>query len=248
MSWKITFCQQIGNRHKQNQDALFNGKEVIQTALKKAERIVLDDEKYYFGIADGISNSPKSQNASRFVMESLANCNKLTISWLKQVQFELSEKLAEQYLGSSTTFVGCELIESGKFKILNVGDSRAYKITAKSEWIQLSFDHIVLNEIAPNIKENSGSEYANIYRCLSDCLVADYEYDNFNVFSQEHSLEEGESLLLCSDGFSDYLSQALRDKIWQKYPTNQQRLTICRKMVKKHRLYDDFSVVVCERI
>lgn len=248
MSWKITFCQQIGNRHKQNQDALFNGKTVIQAPLKKAESILLEGEKYYLGIADGISNSPKSHYASRFVMESLADCPQLTVQWLKQTQFELSKKLAEKYLGSSTTFVGCELMASGEFKILNVGDSRAYKITANGEWIQLSFDHSVLNEIAPDVQGNNTTKYASFYRCLSDCLVADYEYDNFNVFSQAYLLEKGESILLCSDGFSDYISEALRDKIWQQYPTNQQRLTICRKMVKKHRLYDDFSVVICERI
>lgn len=246
-NWHITFCQQIGSNKKHNQDALFNGEQVFQYKLKKAETIFLAKDPIILGIADGISSSPQSQLASRFVMEQLAPCQSLNTQWLRKVQKQLSQALADRYLGASTTFVGAEISTSGKGKILNVGDSRAYKITTTGEWLQLSFDHALLAEMQAQQLAQSEIEYASIYHILSDYLVADDTDSDFKIYFAEFQLQQGESLLLCSDGLTNYISEQQRKLIWQKYPTTQQRLTVCRKLLKNHRLYDDFSVVVCER-
>ena len=58
----------------------------------------------------------------------------------------------------------------------------------------------------------------------------------------------GESLLLCSDGLSDALSEEIREKIWQQYDNDKSRLTVFRKLIAKQRVYDDMSVVVCKVI
>ncbi|MEG9498427.1 PP2C family protein-serine/threonine phosphatase [Mannheimia indoligenes] len=246
MPFQITFCQQAGNKHKKNQDALFNGKAVYQWQLKNAESDMLNHEKVIFGVADGVSHSPQSQLASRFLMERLSECQELNSLWLRATQFALCEKYATSHFGISSTFVGCELHANGKVKILNVGDSRAYKITASGEWQQLSVDHTVLNEMKMQGLAQDSAEYASIYRALSDCIIADVEAADFRIHSAEFQLEKGESILLCSDGLHDYLDLKQLEMIWQRYPNNIERLQVCRKMVKKHRLYDDLSVVVCE--
>lgn len=246
MPFQLTFCQQAGNKHKKNQDALFNGKAVYQWQLKNAESDMLNHEKVIFGVADGVSHSPQSQLASRFLMEQLSKCQALNSTWLRATQLALCEKYAASYFGISSTFVGCELHANGKGKILNVGDSRAYKITANGEWQQLSEDHTVLNEMKMQGLAQYSVEYASIYRALSDCIIADIDAADFRIHSAECWLEKGESILLCSDGLHDYLTPQQLAMIWQHSPSNAERLQICRKMVKKHRLYDDLSVVVCE--
>lgn len=248
MKWEITFCQQMGSNHKQNQDALFNGKDVYQYRLKKAETFYLESEKVIVGIADGVSNSPKPQLASRFLMEKLSDCRELNSRWLRQIQFELSETLAKNYLGSSATFVGAECDKFGNVKIINVGDSKAYKITQQGEWVKLSIEHTILSDIAQQNESNDPENYAQIYRGLSDCITADYTSDDFRIFSQVYQLEKGDSLLLCSDGFIDDLSEDLRKKIWENYSNNKDRLTISRKIVKKMKEYDDFSVIICKQV
>ncbi|WP_236929251.1 hypothetical protein [Glaesserella parasuis] len=77
MTFTITFCQQAGKDKLKNQDALFNGNSVFQYQLKKAETIELNAEKIMLGVADGVSSSPKSHYASRFMMEQLAQCQQL---------------------------------------------------------------------------------------------------------------------------------------------------------------------------
>ncbi|MDO9797243.1 protein phosphatase 2C domain-containing protein [Glaesserella parasuis] len=246
MTFTITFCQQAGKDKLKNQDALFNGNSVFQYQLKKAETIELNAEKIMLGVADGVSSSPKSYYASRFMMEQLAQCQQLSSAWLRQAQQALSQTLSSRYLGSATTFVACELTQDGKCKIINVGDSRAYKITAEGEWQQLSVDHTILNEMQQQGLADKQTVYSGLYNGLSDCLVADENETAFRIAVAETELVQGEAILLCSDGLSHYLHSDLLNKIWQQFLCNQERLTICRKMVKKHRYYDDFSVIICQ--
>ncbi|HHF1027442.1 TPA: protein phosphatase, partial [Haemophilus influenzae] len=47
---------------------------------------------------------------------------------------------------------------------------------------------------------------------------------------------------------TDGLSDEMREKIWQKYPDDKYRLTVCRKMIEKQSFSDDLSVVCCHSI
>ncbi|WP_303819004.1 PP2C family serine/threonine-protein phosphatase [Actinobacillus minor] len=246
MTFTITFCQQVGKGKLKNQDALFNSNSVFQYQLKKAETIELSAEKIILGVADGVSSSPKSHYASRFMMDQLAQCQHFSSAWLRQMQQALSETLANRYLGSATTFVACEVNQNGECKIINVGDSRAYKITVQGEWQQLSVDHTILNEMQEQGLADRKIAYSRMYNGLSDCLVVDANETEFRIAVTETVLAQGEAILLCSDGLSHYLSSDLLKKIWKQFSSNQERLTICRKMVKKHRYYDDFSAILCQ--
>ncbi|MEE3608331.1 PP2C family protein-serine/threonine phosphatase [Avibacterium paragallinarum] len=246
MPFQLTFCQQAGNDKKHNQDALFNGVNVYQWKLKNAENVILYEDTVIFGIADGVSNSPKPQLASRFLMEQLSQCQLLSSAWLRDIQNKLSERYAQSYFGTSSTFVGCELYADGSGKIVNTGDSRAYKITINGEWQQLSFDHTILAEMQAQGLADEQTEYAAMYQGLSDCISANFDEADFRIHIATFQLAKGESILLCSDGLHNYITPIQIKQIWQKYPNSIERLQICRKMVKKHRTYDDFSVILCE--
>ena len=62
---EITFCQQIGSNNRHNQDALFNGEAVFQYKLKTAEKRLENRPHFIVGVADGISNSNRSEKASK---------------------------------------------------------------------------------------------------------------------------------------------------------------------------------------
>ena len=99
-----------------------------------------------------------------------------------------------------------------------------------------------LLELSPHQKEE---DFATIYDGVSSCLVADYSEFQDKIFYQEIEIKQGESLLLCSDGLTDWLSDEMREKIWQKYPDDKARLTVCRKMIEKQSFSDDLSVIIC---
>lgn len=243
MPFQLTFCQQVGSFHKKNQDALFNGKAVYQWQYKNAESDMLEANKVMFGIADGVSHSSQSQLASRFLMGRLSECQELNSTWLRATQFALCEKYAAVHFGIGSTFVSCELHANGKGKILNVGDSRAYKITAQGQWQQLSVDHTMLTEMRQQGVVDEHTQYASIYNGLTDCLIADFEADDFRIHTAEFQLEKGESILLCSDGLHDRISSERLNWLWQQSQDNCVRLHFLQRFIKKS---DDFSVVIVE--
>ena len=94
----------------------------------------------------------------------------------------------------------------------------------------------------PDKKEE---DFATIYGGVSSCLVADYFEFQDKIFYQEVEIQQGESLLLCSDGLTDGLSAEVREKIWKQYDNDKSRLTVCRKLIKKQKFYDDLSAIIC---
>ena len=243
---EITFCQQIGSNKRHNQDALFNGKVVFQYKLKTAEKRLENRPHFIVGVADGISNSNRPEKASKLAMQLLSKMESLSRQMIYDLQSSLSEELAEDYFGSATTFVAAEIDQTAhKAKILSVGDSRAYLIDAQGKWQQITQDHSILSELLADFPDKKEEDFATIYGGVSSCLVADYSEFQDKIFYQEIEIQQGESLLLCSDGLTDGLSAEVREKIWKQYDNDKSRLTVCRKLVEKQGGYDDLSVVAC---
>ena len=179
-------------------------------------------------------------------MSALQKIETLSRNTISYLQDKLSEQLADTYFGSATTFVAAEIDQvNQKAKIVSVGDSRAYIIDEAGKWRQITKDHSILSELLELSPHQKEDDFATIYGGVSSCLVADYSEFQDKIFYQEIEIKQGESLLLCSDGLTDGLSDEMREKIWQKYPYDKARLTVCRKMIDKQSFSDDLSVVVC---
>ena len=246
---EITFCQQIGSKKRHNQDALFNGEAVFQYKLKTAEKRLENRPHFIVGVADGISNSNRSEKASKLAMQLLSKMESLSRQTIYDLQSSLSAELAEDYFGSETTFVAAEIDQiTRKAKILSVGDSRAYLIDAQGKWQQITQDHSILSELLADFPDKKEEDFATIYGGVSSYLVADYSKFQDKIFYQEIEIQQGESLLLCSDGLTDGLSVEVREKIWKQYDNDKSRLTVYRKLVAKQVFYDDLSVVCCHFI
>ena len=243
---EITFCQQIGSNKRHNQDALFNGEAVFQYKLKMAEKRLENRPHFIVGVADGISNSNRPEKASKLAMQLLSQMESISRQTIYDLQSSLSAELAEDYFGSATTFVAAEIDQTAhKAKILSVGDSRAYLIDTQGNWLQITQDHSILSELLVDFPDKKEEDFATIYGGVSSCLVADYSEFQDKIFYLEIEIQQGESLLLCSDGLTDGLSAEVREKIWKQYDNNKSRLTVCRKLIAKQGFYDDLSVVIC---
>ena len=246
---EITFCQQIGSNKRHNQDALFNGEAVFQYKLKTAEKRLENRPHFIVGVADGISNSNRPEKASKLAMQLLSQMESISRQTIYDLESSLSAELAEDYFGSATTFVAAEIDQiTRKAKILSVGDSRAYLIDAQGNWQQITQDHSILSELLADFPDKKEEDFATIYGGVASCLVADYSEFQDKIFYQEIEIQQGESLLLCSDGLTDGLSAEVRENIWKQYDNDTSRLTVCRKLIEKQRFYDDLSAICCHFI
>ncbi|WP_439259744.1 PP2C family protein-serine/threonine phosphatase [Lonepinella sp. BR2930] len=245
-TYSITYCQSA--QRFVCHDALLTGVELCQVLRRepqKAKTVTFEKENPIIAIADGLSTTSKCFKASRYWIEWLKDdCTHLTDQWIRQV-FEYYCSYFPKPWGTTTTLVSAQLFEKGKVRILNIGDSRAYKITELGEFIQLSYDHTMLNELLtayPEVDPNIVCE--EIKYMLSDCLVADRAARNFTIFNQEYQLKPNETLLLCSDGLTAFLKSEQLSEIWQSYSTNEQRLQAYQDKLTQPEIKEDLSIVV----
>lgn len=108
-----------------------------------------------------------------------------------------------EYQGMGTTVVAV-LFDNHEGVVGHIGDSRAYKFR-DGELIQITEDHSLVNEL---VKNNQISEEEALMHprrnVVTRALGTDPEVD---VELDLVTLEDGEIILLCSDGLSDYVTK-----------------------------------------
>lgn len=110
---------------------------------------------------------------------------------------------SEAYAGMGTTLVAATVVDETVY-VANVGDSRLYKIGATME--QITEDHSLVEEMV-RMGEISKEEARNhpkkniITKAIG--VTEDVEPDYFDT-----RLEQGECLLLCSDGLSNMIEDS----------------------------------------
>lgn len=120
------------------------------------------------------------------------------------VAYEYSH-FGEEFSGMGTTIVGGVVRKNGKAYLVNVGDSRAYLISGKSVTItQVTRDHSLVEELVECgviTKEQARTHPQKnlITRALGS--EAHVESDFFEL-----NLQSGDTLLLCSDGLSNVMT------------------------------------------
>lgn len=244
---EVAYFQMVGQGKARNQDALFAGVEVKFAKLNKARLVEVPSSGFCLAVADGVSNSPSSHLASRFWLQKIAETplDKIGARDFFERNFEqFCEEISPVAYGSSTTLAGVVIDECGACRFFNIGDSRIYLIDNAGKFTQLSHDHTVLNDmIAEGLAKPDGN-YASMYNALSQCLIADSEEYDFSVYRAKCTLKPGESLLLCTDGFTNELDDETLSKLWQCGDGLCEKLETLRQAVKACVGYDDCSVVV----
>ncbi len=120
------------------------------------------------------------------------------------VAYEYSQ-FDEAFNGMGTTIVGGVIKGNGNGYIINVGDSRAYHISCRSNTIyQITRDHSLVEDLVEYgaiTKEQARSHPQKnvITRALGSEAQVEADYYEF-------TLQNGDVLLLCSDGLSNIVS------------------------------------------
>lgn len=144
------------------------------------------------------------------------------------VAYEYSQ-FDEAYNGMGTTIVGGVIKDNGNGYIINVGDSRAYHVSRRTDSIyQITRDHSLVEELvefgAITKEEAKTHPQRNVItRALGS--APDVEADFF-----EFTLQRGDVLLLCSDGLSNIVSDL---EILDYVKEYQEPELICRALMSK---------------
>jgi serine/threonine protein phosphatase PrpC len=176
-----------------------------------------------FVVSDGMGGEAHGEVASAMAVEGVANhclaaANNLSLpffgerrpefgektnrlaSALRQANRTIHEAAAQnrQHSGMGATLVAA-WIEEQRLSLAHVGDSRAYLLRAGALQ-QLTHDHsLVAEQVRQGILTPQEAETSNLRSVLTRALGP---HEEAQVDLNEHALQEGDTLLLCTDGLT----------------------------------------------
>ena len=166
------------------------------------------------------SRLPRNADYKRILEDACAEAN--------GVAYEYSH-FDEDFDGMGTTIVGGVIKNNGNGYIINVGDSRAYLISRRTGSIrQITRDHSLVEELveAGAITAEQARTHPRknvITRALGSEASVQCDYFTF-------TLQNGELLLLCSDGLSNIVSDLEMLEYARQFPTPEE---LCRALMSK---------------
>jgi protein phosphatase len=105
--------------------------------------------------------------------------------------------------GMGTTMVAAVVSESGKVQILNIGDSRAYRV-GRDSIVKVTRDHSLVEDLVYRGKITPEEARTHPQKNLITRALGAEEKARADLYELE--LQEGEFLLLCTDGLSNTLT------------------------------------------
>ncbi len=197
----------IGEKRRINQDYVFY------------EVNAIGNLPNLFIVADGMGGHNAGDYASRFCVEFFSEYIRksditspiaLMEEAIKETNDRLYEKSKQQidYEGMGTTFVVATIFGNEMY-VANIGDSRLYVIS--KEIRQITEDHSLVQAMVKNgeLDQDEAKTHPNkniITRALGTNETA--QPDFFEV-----ELEEGDMVLMCSDGLTNMLDDSIIERI-----------------------------------
>jgi len=181
--------------------------DVIPTQMRRA---LVDKERTIFG-----EKNPNFSDETNFLASSIRFAN--------QVIFEAARKYP-QNSGMATTVVSV-LVKDDAIVYCNVGDSRIY-LRRNGEMKQLTNDHsLVMEQLRRGLITKDQAEKSEYKNILVRALGPNQDVE---VDMQEMPAQEGDLLILCSDGLTHMTEDSA---IFAKIKDDQAPEEICEKLV-----------------
>lgn len=187
----------IGQKRTINQDSIFISKEKIGKLPN------------LFIVADGMGGHKAGDVASKTSVELFVefvtntdmtdpvNIIDAAIKQANDKVFEMAENNSD-YVGMGTTFVVASVI-GDKVYIANVGDSRLYLIN--NDIVQITRDHSLVEEMVSLGELERNEARTHLKKNIITRAVGVEESVVADIFQID--IQEGDKLLLCSDGLSN---------------------------------------------
>lgn len=239
--YSIAYCSIKGDRRKINEDAILIQKDIFSDSDGYIE--IDTKENILLAVADGMGGYAKGNVAAYTVLHHLANKKPKDahsfIGALIETKDVLEDIASKENITLGTAFTGV-LCENGNCLIVSVGDCRVYKVSSDKSML-LSKDHTLINhlkEIDFDIDEQIIEKQKNF---LTSAITGGTDNDNFEIFQKSFSLEKGEKLVLCSDGFWNVFEKDIIKITQSKEP-----IKYMKKFIKGRGIDDDCSVIILQ--
>lgn len=253
---EIAFTQHRGHVVRQQQDALLVDGNIYQSGNLPACRLEAVGTSGMCALADGVASSPVPQRASHAVLAALRTIEDPAISWLqdgwigprlirRHVHARLCQQLARdrRSRGAATTLALLQW-RGNRFSLVNVGDSRVYRMGEDGHWERLSRDHTWYQTMLDRGELTPGQFVGQLYHDLEHMLIADDTEDDFAVHWRQVVCAAGDTFLLCTDGLHDTLGETRLAELYRPDCPLDQQATVYREAVLGAGAPDNISLIL----
>ncbi|NLC34758.1 MAG: Stp1/IreP family PP2C-type Ser/Thr phosphatase [Erysipelothrix sp.] len=214
------------------------------------------DDNTLMLVCDGIGGSKAGEIASltaiKFMAHAFSHTTNFTTVISAKLWLEKNLRLANdevalfaeqnlEYEGMGTTLVGAMIFNQYTI-IINIGDSRAY-ILKDNTLKQVTQDHSLVNELLNNGQITSDEiDFHPQRNVLTNALgIAS------NVRIDLLEVNQYDTLLLCSDGLSGYVSESIIERILNQVGNVEVHLNQLIQVAHEAGGYDNITVILAER-
>jgi len=229
------------------------------------DRILIDEDLGVFIVADGMGGHRHGELAAelaistlRYYIESSRNLRELT--WPFGYNFDLSFEAnrlvtgillanrqiwkragdGPEYAGMGSTIVAA-LVNGSRATVANVGDSRGY-LFRDGKLSQVTFDDTWLNVV---LRRDPGDEEQYRNHPMRDVLTqAAGSQNDVEVHTVDVALENGDALLLCSDGLYGVVEEDGIAAVLRSGESVQQSVVRLREAARAGGGPDNISCIV----
>ena len=194
-----------------------------------------------FVVADGLgghmSGEVASRNVVEYIIDNYANIedieNSIMHNIIRDVNSEVYNlKISDKSYGNMASTVVAAFLKNGRFNYFNVGDSRLYyfrngKIILQSKDHSVTQACVDLGEI-----RREDMRFHDDRNKLTKAIGLTEDIKIVNVFNSME-LFENDAILMCTDGFWEYVLEKEMEKTLKKSETPQQWLDAMLKKLSK---------------
>lgn len=175
-------------------------------------------------LADGMGGLTKGDEASKDLCKSIRNAvieGKISEQELTQEIQKINDRYYTQYKntgersGTTVTLIQVNL-ETGDYIVLHAGDSRGYLLKQSGAKHQLTEDHTAYNKYIKEGKDLSTMSRLEILKATSKLTRCVGATELFSLDKNKGVLDEGDKILLASDGFWHGINGAIREENMRK--------------------------------
>lgn len=253
---KIAFTQHCGLLSQQQQDALLVGGDIHQSPNLPARLLVIEGTSGLCALADGVASSPCPQRARPAVLEALNTMDSRQETWLqdgwigprlirRHVHAQLCQQLARdrRTRGAASTLALLQW-RGNRCSLVNVGDSRVYRIDRDGRWERRSRDHTYFESMVERGEIARDQSVGQLYHDLEHMLMADEEEDAFAVHWRQLDSAPGGTFLLCTDGLHDTLGEAQLAALYRSERPLREQAAAYREAVLHAGAPDNVSLIL----
>lgn len=252
-NFAVSMFSAIGNTRKMNQDNFYINGQIGHNPLQTKISSVGNCESGVFAVADGMGGESDGEEASLIAVDALSELTAEQPTYeeiaacIDRANDRIVQRVAVTKKKSGTTIV-MAVVNEHQANIYNIGDSKCL-LYRSGTIARLSKDHTVIAQMveAGLLTEEQAKNDKRSHQLFQHIGIPPEDM-TLSIFRNEGiELEDGDILILCSDGMTDGLNHDDIIRLIEENPDEENLAKILANAAMNHGSRDNVTVITLKK-